>query len=188
MGSHITCSWKTTFWTWSHKCKTFHNFQKPWLLSTSSFQDACYFISIFKVLIFLIIWICTWNVSSTGRQSCESTWIDRSNWEQPHSEVWLKHLLLHNNSHVHTQEHVLLRCRSPEESHNPTSPYTTAAITNGAGLRILNLVLWWPMRGLQVWENTVFQDSNLERHRFFHKEHIFFRLSFYEHFNIFNSI
>ena len=54
--------------------------------------------------------------------------------------------------------------------------------------RILNLVLWWPMRGLQVWENTVFQDSNLERHRFFHKEHIFFRLSFYEHFNIFNSI
>lgn len=46
---------ETTYWTWPRKCKGFYNFQKPWLLSTSSFQAGCQFINIFMVSIFLII-------------------------------------------------------------------------------------------------------------------------------------
>lgn len=79
-------------------CKECHNFQKTWHLSTSSFQAACHFIFIFMVPIFLIIWICAWNISSTGKQSCKLTWIDRCHWNQPCSEPWLCLLLLHNKS------------------------------------------------------------------------------------------
>lgn len=53
--SYHTFLKKTTYWTWPHKCKGFHHLQKPWHLSTSSFQASCHFINIFMVLIFLTI-------------------------------------------------------------------------------------------------------------------------------------
>lgn len=75
-------------------------------------QAACHFIIIFLISTMLIIWIYAWNISSTGKQSCELARTDRSHW--PRSEVWLQHSY---TTKVHRLQNICLSAVDLLKSH-----------------------------------------------------------------------